>query len=123
MHERSLVKKLLQQVQQIAAAEQADVIEEIHVQIGPLAGIEPLLFETAFAELANLTLGAPCRLHLELVPLTACCADCGEQFEVINFEFRCPVCLADSVHTLQGDEVKLISITVNSEDSLDGART
>ncbi|MCA9040217.1 MAG: hydrogenase maturation nickel metallochaperone HypA [Planctomycetaceae bacterium] len=120
MHERSLVKNLLHQVQQIAAAEGNGAVEEICVQAGTLSGIEPFLFQTAFEDMASPILGAPCRLILEVVPLTALCNDCDHQFEVIDFKFRCPVCQADSVHVVEGDEVKLMSITVNSEEPLDG---
>ncbi|WP_299465424.1 hydrogenase maturation nickel metallochaperone HypA [uncultured Gimesia sp.] len=120
MHERSLVQNLLRQVEQIVAAEGGGQVAEICVQAGDLSGVEPLLFQMAFADMAPAVFSSSCQLALEVVPVTAVCSQCDHRFEIVDFQFRCPVCQAGSVQVLQGDEVKLISVTINSKHSIEG---
>lgn len=123
MHERSLVQTLLNQVQQIVDAEGGGVVKEIQVQVGDLSGVEPLLFESAFAELVTEWFSQECRLVLDIVPVKAECRLCGQCFEVQDYEFLCPACGTGPVEVIQGDQVKLMSITVDSEKSVSGAKS
>lgn len=123
MHERSLVQTLLNQVQQIVADDGGGVVKEIQVQVGDLSGVEPLLFESAFTELATECFPQECRLVLDIVPVKAECRLCGQCFEVQDYEFLCPACGTGPVEVIQGDQVKLISITVDSENTVTGAKS
>ena len=123
MHERSLVQTLLTQVQQIVADDGGGAVKEIQVQIGDLSGVEPLLFESAFTELATGFFSQDCRLVLDIVPVKAECRLCGQCFEVQDYEFLCPACGTGPVEVTQGDQVKLMSITVESENSVSGAKS
>ena len=120
MHERSLVQNLLRQVAEIVAAEGGGHVAEIHVQAGDLSGVEPLLFQTAFDDMVPAVFSSDCQLTLEVVPVTAVCSQCDHQFEIVDFQFRCPACQVGSVRVIQGDEVKLISVTINSNNSIEG---
>ncbi|MDF1745883.1 MAG: hydrogenase maturation nickel metallochaperone HypA [Gimesia sp.] len=120
MHERSLVQNLLRQVEQIVAAEGGGVVSEIRVQAGDLSGVEPLLFQMAFDDMVPAVFSADCQLTLEVVPVTAVCSECDHKFEIIDFQFRCPACQAGSVQVIQGDEVKLITVTLNSNHTREG---
>ncbi|MFI4850045.1 MAG: hydrogenase maturation nickel metallochaperone HypA [Gimesia chilikensis] len=123
MHERSLVQTLLNQVQQVVDADGGGVVKEIQVQVGDLSGVEPLLFEAAFAELVTEWFSQECRLVLDIVPVKAECRLCGQCFEVQDYEFLCPACGTGPVEVIQGDQVKLMSITVDSEKSVSGAKS
>ncbi|WP_187781850.1 hydrogenase maturation nickel metallochaperone HypA/HybF [Gimesia chilikensis] len=123
MHERSLVQTLLNQVQQVVDADGGGVVKEIQVQVGDLSGVEPLLFESAFAELVTEWFSQECRLVLDIVPVKAECRLCGQCFEVQDYEFLCPACGTGPVEVIQGDQVKLMSITVDSEKSVSGAKS
>ena len=112
MHEHSLVRALLAQVERLADAEGAGEVEEIRVKVGPLSGVEPLLIETAFEILAPRTSVDKARLVIEEIPLMAQCADCGHEFQVPHFRFRCPVCDCRKVDVTAGDGFVLESFTV-----------
>tara|TARA_R110002111_G_scaffold2705_5_gene18030 strand:- start:16683 stop:17054 length:372 start_codon:yes stop_codon:yes gene_type:complete len=120
MHERSLVQNLLRQVEQIVVEQGGGQVAEIRVQAGDLSGVEPLLFQMAFNDMAPAVFSAECQLVLEVVPVTAVCCQCDHEFEIVDFLFRCPACQAGSVQVIQGDEVKLISVTINSNHSVEG---
>lgn len=124
MHERSLAAALLKQVETHAAAHGALRVEEVCVQLGPLAGVEPLLLGTAFEQLAAGSIAAGAILRLHEVPLVARCQDCDREFEVEGFRFHCPTCSSSRTQLIQGDAVILESIKVVDETdvALSGSR-
>ena len=120
MHERSLIQSLLRQVEKIVVEQGGGQVAEIRVQVGDLSGVEPLLFQTAFDDMVPAVFSSDCQLVLEVVPVTAVCGECNHQFEIVDFQFRCPECQAGSVQVIQGDEVTLISVTINSNNPMEG---
>jgi hydrogenase nickel incorporation protein HypA/HybF len=116
MHETSLVEALLEQVQRICADDGASSVEEVHVQLGPLSGVEPLLVTTAFEWLKQGTSAAAAQLVIENVPLEAVCSHCGLESEIHDFRFFCGHCGHDDVQVVRGDEFQLVSVTVDSTD-------
>ena len=117
MHEQSLMKQILRQVDAIRAQHAGEVVSEVRIEIGPLAGVEPLLLEAAFQQLAPQTSAAAARFVIDETPLTAECRSCRQEFEVQEFDFRCPSCGA-GVRIVRGDELRLISITLHDAASL-----
>jgi hydrogenase nickel incorporation protein HypA/HybF len=112
MHERSLVRSLIQQVRQIAADNGGGPVRKIFVQIGPLGGVEPELVLTAWEELRHDAsdddaMLAETLLAIEQVPLVARCRNCEITFEPTNFRFRCPACGSVRTETISGDGVML----------------
>jgi hydrogenase nickel incorporation protein HypA/HybF len=115
MHEASLVKALLEQVDRLVSEHDAAAIEEVRVRIGPLSGVEPLLVTAAFERLAP----AGAILVVDEVPLTARCRDCDELFELTQFRFRCPQCESTDVDVIEGDVFMLESITIRRVEPLE----
>lgn len=120
MHERSLVRNLLRQVEQIVVEQGCGQVDEIRIQVGDLSGVEPLLFQAAFDDMVPAVFSSDCQLVLNLVPVTAVCDECDHQFAIVDFQFRCPECQAKSVQVIQGDEVILVSVTINSNNTTEG---
>ena len=54
MHEHSLVRSLLDQVEQLRRENGAVSVDVVTVEIGPLSGVEPDLIHSAFEQLAPL---------------------------------------------------------------------
>jgi hydrogenase nickel incorporation protein HypA/HybF len=119
MHEASLVRSLLKQANQLAVAHGAARINAIRVQIGPLAGVEPLLFNDAFRHLAPATIAAQAVLQIDIVPLKARCANCEQAFTAIELRFDCPACGSQRIEVTAGDGVILESVTLEVGNSGD----
>lgn len=113
MHERSLARNILAQAEAIAAQQAGGRVREVRVQAGPLSGVEPLLLQSAFEELAHRA-GGTARLVVEEVPLVARCP-CGCEFEVVGFDFLCPRCGDGLARVIQGEDLQLVSITVDGQ--------
>ena len=121
MHEMSLMQSLLQQVAQICEENDAQRATAIHIELGPLSGVEPLLLSCAFEQLATGTVAESAELNIDNVPLAAECRKCSATFELSNFHFVCPYCAATSIRVTQGDECRLLSVTVESHATSVGA--
>ena len=110
MHEISLVRSLLEQVDRIVTEQGGRAAVEIRVEIGPLSGVEPLLVKAAFLQLAG-----DGTLIIDEVPLTTRCDSCHTEFEVESFRFVCPDCGSRETSVVRGDAFRLMSVTVDVE--------
>lgn len=114
MHEQSLVRSLLKQVELLRCEHDGDSVSEVRVEKGPLSGVESLLLSSAFELLSTGTAAEDATLVIDEVPLMAKCKSCGREFEINNFVFRCPFC-SGSVKVTRGDEFHLISVSFSDE--------
>ncbi|TWU50572.1 Hydrogenase/urease nickel incorporation protein HypA [Rubripirellula tenax] len=127
MHERSLVKSLLRQVEQIAAENGATEVSEVTVEIGPLSGIEIDLVRIAFDELisvvdlvqnpskdGSLTRSTTPQMRLVIIEsaLAIECLRCHQESELNTFIFRCHQCGSGRVKVIAGDQFRLLSVTL-----------
>jgi hydrogenase nickel incorporation protein HypA/HybF len=112
MHERSLVKALLSQVEGLQRQECADCVVGITVSVGDFSGVELDLFQSAFDDLVDSTSARGSRLHVERVPLEAECDNCGLVFAVERFRFQCPGCDCHQVTVVRGEGLVLESVVM-----------
>lgn len=112
MHERSIVKQLIEQIDEELHRRNLHGLTAVHVQIGEFAGVEPALLELAFQEMAPVHWHAPVILDLQIVPLMARCQHCRTDFHVERFRFVCPCCNCDTVTVISGESMQLVSLSV-----------
>lgn len=116
MHERALVKGLLEQVDALRRERDAERVVSIRVSVGEFSGVELDLFRYAYQELVGSTPLFGAELELERVPLRARCASCGRDFAVERFRFECPDCQGRDVTVVSGQELVLESIAIEEEE-------
>ncbi len=110
MHERSLIKSLIEQTLDEMQVRGLRRIHEIQIQIGEFSGVEPRLVQSAFAEMAPDYWDTDVQLNVECVPLTAKCQTCDHAFSVERFQFVCPECGSGTVEITAGEEMRLVSL-------------
>jgi hydrogenase nickel incorporation protein HypA/HybF len=115
MHEISLVRSLIKQVQNVVANEGGGKVSAIHVSIGPLSGVEPMLVQCAFEQLAPESQLNHAILTIDGTQLEAICERCNASFIVESFCFQCPTCQSRSVRITKGDEFRLLSVSVEDD--------
>lgn len=115
MHEESLVRALLKQVDQLRREHHAQQVTEVRVEAGPLSGVEPMQLVSAFERLAPASTVAGARLVVDEVPLLASCKSCDREFQVSDFVFYCPNC-GGNARVIRGDQVQLVSVSLRSEE-------
>ncbi len=116
MHEESLMRSLLRQVDAIAQQHSAVLVEEIEVEIGPLSGVEPLLIEEAFERLKDSISWPGLRLCVQQVSLDVLCADCHQESQLRGFRFVCHRCGSTFVQIIRGDAFRLLNVKLKVED-------
>ena len=110
MHELSLVRSLLNQVERLVADHGGGIVREIRLQCGPLSGIEPVLMRSAFELLKGEHAFAAATLVIAEVTLAVRCGNCQTTFHPVRFHFVCPECGCGDTEVTQGESVVLESI-------------
>lgn len=116
VHEFSVVRSLLAQVEQIVAEQGGGVVEEIRIRCGALAGVEPELIAEAFDFLRVDSPWQFTALRIAIEPVLASCEDCGATFEPLGFRFVCSTCGSQQVRERSGDRVIIESLSVRTAD-------
>jgi hydrogenase nickel incorporation protein HypA/HybF len=117
MHEQSLVKALLRQVEAVAVPHSGSRVISIRVRIGEFSGVEAELLASAYEDLVQHTTFCGATLDVERVTLEAVCQQCGHRFRVEQFNFQCAKCGSIRL-TLQGGEELLLDSVVMEEAEL-----
>ena len=107
MHELSICRNLIEQVEYIAAEHHARSISAIYLQIGPLSGLEPKLLRSAFPIASAGTLAEQAALFIQSVPIRIACLGCGTESEASTRYLRCRQCDSSEIKLLSGDELLL----------------
>ena len=115
MHEVSLIRSLLRQVERLCEQHKGAAILEIEVEIGPLSGVEPLLVRDAFDVCSPGTRCEGASLTIREVPLKAHCRECSQESELAGFHFRCAHCGSHFLTITQGEEFRLLNVTIQAD--------
>ena len=115
MHEESLVRSLLHQVEELARQHHATEVEDIEVEIGPLSGVESLLVQEAFERLKDGCKWPNCTLTITPVGLMVFYNQCSEESELFDFQFICTHCGSTSLRILSGDAFRLLNVRMQIE--------
>lgn len=122
MHELSIAEDLLSialdAVQQGADLEALSdsIIEEVHLRVGLLAGVEKETLHFCYDVVTEGTPLAGSRLVIQDVPVVIFCASCEAERELPGTQsFLCPICGRPSSDVRQGRELELMSIRLSDQ--------
>lgn len=115
MHELSVCQSLLAQVSQIAAEHHAAVVEKIHIQVGPLSGVEPDLLLNAFPIARSDTVAAAAELVIKLLPIRVKCRHCETESDATLNKLVCAACGDWHTDLVSGDELLLERVEMRTE--------
>jgi len=115
MHELSVCRGLLKQVSQIAAGHNASAVKKIYLQIGPLAGVESTLLQTAFPVASIGTLAEQAEMFIKTMPVRVRCKRCHAESEVQLNNLTCAACGDWKTELLSGDELLIERIEMQTK--------
>lgn len=115
MHELSVCQSIIDQVSNIAEKQHAQRVEKIHVQIGPLAGVEPDLLQAAFPMARANTAAAGAELVISSLPVVVLCPECGFESQVTVNNMVCSCCGNWRTQLVSGDELILQRVELHTE--------
>lgn len=113
MHELSITESLLELCEEYA---QGKIVEEIHVKIGRLSGVEVSLLERSFEtfkENSLLCKNAKFITHLQEIIVE--CEKCHFKGILKNNIFWCPKCEDKNLKIIDGEELYLMQLVLKEE--------
>lgn len=110
MHELAVCQALVQQLEQVAAANGGGRVELVRLRIGPLSGVEAELLRHAFPVASAGTVAEGAELAIESAAVTVQCNECGARSEVAPNRILCGTCSTYRVRMISGDEMLLESV-------------
>ncbi|GAB4417012.1 MAG: hydrogenase maturation nickel metallochaperone HypA [Bacteroidia bacterium] len=118
MHEISLVRNIFRTLDDTFTPEELARIQAIHLRIGLLSNVEPLLMQSAFEAVTatDESRFQAVRLEIEQVPVEIRCDACGQESPVMQYRFVCAHCGKPSRNIVRGEEL-LISAVELADDS------
>jgi len=107
MHELSLCRGLLNQIERLAAQHHAQRVSRVVLQIGPLAGVDAKLLQHAFPFAVAGSIAAQANLEIEQLPIRVFCSQCRRESDASANRLICAKCGAGDVRLISGDELLL----------------
>lgn len=118
MHELSVCQALIEQVQNVARANNAAAVSRIVLRIGALSGVEPKLLQQAFPLARAGTVAAEAALEIESLPIRVKCEHCGAETDASANRLLCGQCGDWHTQLLSGDELLLASVELAREEQV-----
>jgi hydrogenase nickel incorporation protein HypA/HybF len=107
MHELSVCLSLLEQVEKIAAAQNAVSVDRIVLRVGPLSGIEADLLANAYPLAATGTIAEHAELVIDNCDVVVRCTQCDAESGVPPNRLLCKACGDYRTRVVSGDEMIL----------------
>ncbi len=114
MHEFSVVQSLLDLIEENIKLYNGKRASKVIVKVGKMSGIEPHLLELAFNTFKEGTVADKCEFIMEIQDIICKCQSCNNTFKVENFEFVCPYCSSIDIDVIDGKDMILKSLEIES---------
>ena len=115
MHEYSIVQSLIEMCEDHAKENNSSKITKVTVKVGKLSGVEPHLLETAFDTFKESTICEEATLEMNIQNIIVMCKECEKESELQKNTFICPLCSSDNIKVIDGEEMYLMSLEMDSE--------
>lgn len=113
MHELSVTESMLGVVLRHAEKNKAREVKRINMVLGEMSSVMEESVRFYFDIIAKDTIAGGAELDFRRTKLVGRCGACGKEFEVVEFDFRCPECDADNTQIVSGREFQVESIEIN----------
>ena len=118
MHELSVCRSLIAQVEAVAIQHGARAVRSIRICVGPLSGIDPDLLQRTYPLARAGTVADTAGLIIEHLPIRVRCERCGFESEAAPNRLICTRCGDWHTRLLSGDEMLLASVELETDDGL-----
>lgn len=112
MHELSIVLGVIDIATQEARKANANTVEEIHLEVGSLAGVEISALDFAWDQAIKGTVLEDAEKKMSHIEAMSKCGRCDHIFRVDNYFEPCPLCNESYNELIQGRELRVKSLRV-----------
>jgi len=117
MHELSVCRSLLEEVERVAAANDASAVEKIVVAVGSLSGVEASSLARTFAVARAGTIAEHAVIEVETVPALVWCEACAIATPAAANTLLCGRCGSWQVELRSGTELVLRRVELTTRAS------
>jgi len=112
MHELSITQSMLEIVLKQAAEAKAKKVTKINLTIGAMTGVVSDSVQFYLDILTKETIAAGAQVSFTIFPSRGKCRNCGQLFELPEFDWTCPHCQGKIIDVVSGKELFVDSIEV-----------
>ena len=112
MHEFSIIQSLIPQLEECIDQGHYKKVNKIHLEVGVMSGVIADALEFAYDICSKGTRVEGAELSIRMVPVTASCEKCFNEFELQDYCFACPQCNGTALKMLTGHELRVKEIEV-----------
>jgi hydrogenase nickel incorporation protein HypA/HybF len=110
MHEVSLARSIFNTIRSEVTADEYQRLSAVHLRVGRLANVEPLLMQNAFQAVTDSDYPEQAiTLHIEVLPVLVHCQACDTTTEIESYTFVCS-CGKPTANVVQGNELLISKI-------------
>lgn len=114
MHELSLIRSLLDIIDNYSIEHGFHKVNVLNLSFGRLSSIDPQALTFAFEIQSKATIAEGARLEFEILPAGVFCFDCEEEIRTETYRGCCPLCEGSQIILTGGmEELKLKEIDVD----------
>jgi len=112
MHEMGVVSKIVKIAERHAKQNKARKVKKLVLQIGQLSSVIPDAVRLCWPICIEDTLLAGSALEIEVMPANGVCKQCGDIYNLVEHEFKCPKCQGEKWEMRTGRELFIKEIAV-----------
>ncbi len=116
MHELSIAQSIMERVEAIRTEHNAPGIASVQLQVGTLSGVDPYALELAFEVAVEGTLYADTQWHIESIPASVDCRNCGKTTTPDGPFPICVNCDSTDIAIVSGRELMIETIEVERDE-------
>ena len=114
MHEYSIVQSLIDLAEENAKQNNAKKVTKLEIKVGVLSGVEIPLLETAFNTFKEDTICDNAEFIIISQPIVVKCRECQKESTLEKNEYECPNCKSQNLEVLDGEEMYLMSLELET---------
>ena len=107
MHEIGIAEAILDAVKTETRQHPGSVPFRVGVRIGELAAVDTDALRFGFEALTRETELESLELEIKMCPRRHLCSKCNLQFQIIDFDLRCPQCGQESTKCASGGQLEI----------------
>lgn len=105
MHEVGIISSLVKTIEKIIQKEGMTEVERVVLEVGELSGVVPDYMEKCWPAATYRTFMEKTKLEMQVVPGIVKCKDCGELFNAVSCDLKCPRCQSEAMEILSGNDL------------------
>ena len=110
MHELGIMYNIVERVLEVVKTNELTEVEAIVLTVGAQSGVVPQYLHSCYPAAIDGTILEDTILEVEEVPANGICKNCGETFDVVKNDGKCPKCDCDEFELISGTEFTLKEI-------------